>query len=465
MDSMDLTLEYFFIYNPTLVPDNPKPSEVEMMDAKKIFFYPTLIDINKQRNLVGMGEGFFAFFNIFKNEVGTAKEPETQVVALNNRIIISKCIDNENFIVLIMTHGFGTDKISKYRSINRMSRLNLAIYKQLMNRFCKVYRMIFEPVQYYISSQGNLVEFTENILRFVESYFFMEQAHKKPNKCLITMAKLFGDLVMKRKMSNDLVMHIARTIIELKNDYDNFYDIMAFKSSYLIYSTLEDEVIRTVVSLLFDLDVNTSRSMDSRSRIIFSSFFEKFYDFEFLDTLNKPDYVISQTRNQKNFSFNLPVTAGDETKYFKFYATFIVDKDMLILLFMKNKSTVPALINRVKNIPKVFNSPFSDQPKSKNLYFGFFNIFNQYMTNAVDITGAEKMNKGLLLFFVSQFFNKQDANQREGVYSYYMMVGDEALIFNLINGRITWIYSSDVEKYDVFDEFYLLKESIKTIII
>lgn len=36
------------------------------MDAKRLFFYPSLTDINDKRNLVGMTEGYLLFLNSFK---------------------------------------------------------------------------------------------------------------------------------------------------------------------------------------------------------------------------------------------------------------------------------------------------------------------------------------------------------------------------------------------------------------
>lgn len=466
MEFMNLTLEYFFIYNPTLIPDNPKASEVEMMDAKKIFFYPTLVDINKQRNLMGMGEGFISFFNIFKKPKATPNNTETQVFALDRRVMVSKCIDNDNYIVLIMAHKFGSDKNSKYRVINNLSRINLAVYKRILDRFCKVYRMIFEPVQYYISSQDSLVEFTENILRFVESYFVIEKAYKNEHRSINALSKLFGDIIIKKKLSYMTTLPIVRTAIELKNDYSNFYDLIAFKSSYLIYTGLDDDVVKTIISLLFELDISTTRSMESRSRVTFSKFFESYYDLEFLETFNKSEYTLTEARNKKHFSFNLPVNSNNNTKFYKFYANFIVDNDIVIILLLKNKLTTPALLNRAKNIPKIISTTFAnDQLKSKNLYFGFFNILNQNITNAVDIAGISLMNRAMLLFFVSCFFNKQEKEDKNDIYSYYMIVGDEAVMFNLVNSRITWIYSSDIDKYDVIDEFFLLRESVKMIVI
>ena len=466
MEVMDLDLEYFFIYNPTLVPDNPKASEVEMMDAKKIFFYPTLVDINKQRNLMGMGEGFVSFYNTFRKIDEDADNRDVQVMAFDRRVMISKCIDNDNYIVMIMKHGFGNEKENKHKVINRVSKFNVAIYKRLLDRFCKVYRTIFEPVQYYISSQENLVEFTENILRFIESYFFVEEAHKESKKSINVLSKLFGDLIVKRKLTNSITLPIVRTIIELKNDYPNFYDLMAFKSSYLIYTGLTDDIAQTLISLLFDMDIKSSRSIESKQKITFSRFFENFYDLEFLDSLTKTEYTLTETRSKKHLSFNIPVTSNSETKYYKFYTTFIIHNDMLILLLLKNKSASPALLTRLKSIPKLLNTPFTnDQPKSKNIYLGFFNILNQSITNAIDMTGLAKMRPGEILLFASTFFSKQENGEKNEVYFYYMVIGETAVAFNLVNGRITWIYSTDIDRYDVIDEFCLLRENVKTIVL
>ncbi len=47
MNILNLDLEYFMILDPQALPDNPKATEVEMMDAKNMFFYPCNEDMNK----------------------------------------------------------------------------------------------------------------------------------------------------------------------------------------------------------------------------------------------------------------------------------------------------------------------------------------------------------------------------------------------------------------------------------
>ena len=466
MKLMNMALEYFFIYNPTLEPDNPKASEVEMMDAKKIFFYPTLVDINRQRNLIGIGEGFVSFYNSFNRLGSEVNNAETQVMVLNQRIMLSRCIDNDNYIVLILTHQLGDLKQSKYKAINRVSRVNMAIYKKLLDRFCKVYRTIFEPVQYYITSQETLIGFTESILRFVESYFSIEETNSKKHGSIDLLSKLFGDFIVKRKFPSSLTMPIVRTVVELKNDYQNFYDLLAFKSSYLIHTSLNDEVTKTLTSLLFDMSINESRAIESRPYIKFSKFFESFYDLELAIGTKNSNFVLSEFHNKKRISFNLPVIYGDDVKYYKFYPIFIVENDVLVLLLLKNKSVPVELLNRMKSLANSVNKPFmTDQPKSNNIFLGFFNVLNHHITNAVDMLGLGKMSKGELLIFVSTFFNRQEKRDRRTIYSYYMLVGESAIIFNLVNERITWIYSTDIDKYDVIDEFCMLKENVKSIIL
>jgi hypothetical protein len=63
---MEVSLEYLFIFDPEKFPTVEKPDEADLMDAKIEFFYPPLEDKHKQRNLVGMAEGFLLFFNSFK---------------------------------------------------------------------------------------------------------------------------------------------------------------------------------------------------------------------------------------------------------------------------------------------------------------------------------------------------------------------------------------------------------------
>lgn len=74
---MEVKLEYLFIFDPEKFPEVEKPDEADLMDAKIEFFYPPLEDKFKQRNLVGMAEGFLLFFNSFRKPDPPSKKDQS----------------------------------------------------------------------------------------------------------------------------------------------------------------------------------------------------------------------------------------------------------------------------------------------------------------------------------------------------------------------------------------------------
>ena len=88
MQKFDLELEYVFLIDPDRLPPNKNASEMEQMDAKRIYFYPSLSDVNDKRNIVGMVEGYLLFFNSFSAE-GEEEAKLPQILTLENRFIIS----------------------------------------------------------------------------------------------------------------------------------------------------------------------------------------------------------------------------------------------------------------------------------------------------------------------------------------------------------------------------------------
>jgi len=60
----------FFIFDPDLLPENPKPSEEEASDAKIIYYSPSSAPPEEKRSQVGLLEGLIAFAAMFGGEKG-----------------------------------------------------------------------------------------------------------------------------------------------------------------------------------------------------------------------------------------------------------------------------------------------------------------------------------------------------------------------------------------------------------
>ena len=260
-------------------------------------------------------------------------------------------------------------------------------------------------------------------------------------------------------------MPILRATIELKSDYSNFYNILAFKSQYLVYTGLGDEITRTLTSFLFDLDFNNIKPTESKDKVKISQLFESFYDIEFSSNSNREGYTVSETRQKKRISFKLPVDYNDTIKYFKFYVILYIYKDLLFLILLKDKSNPATILNRIKTLSTSLTSHILEQPRYKNISYGFFNILNQQMINENNLSALAIMSRAQLLIFLSVFFKDQNSKDKNVIYSYYLIAGEEAIYVNIVNGRITWIYSTDIERYDVLNEFFIFKENAKGYII
>eukprot|EP00927_Polykrikos_kofoidii_P009346 TRINITY_DN13892_c0_g1_i1.p1 TRINITY_DN13892_c0_g1~~TRINITY_DN13892_c0_g1_i1.p1 ORF type:complete len:502 (-),score=67.28 TRINITY_DN13892_c0_g1_i1:119-1624(-) len=65
----------FFIFDPTLVSDRPKPSEDDEADAKIIYYCPSSASQQEKRSQAGMIEGLISFCSMFKGESGESSGP------------------------------------------------------------------------------------------------------------------------------------------------------------------------------------------------------------------------------------------------------------------------------------------------------------------------------------------------------------------------------------------------------
>jgi len=75
----------FFVFDPTLVPENPRPTEEDAADAKIIYYSPSCAPQEQKRSQVGLIEGLISFTGMFDEEKksGPLKSIRTKQLAFS----------------------------------------------------------------------------------------------------------------------------------------------------------------------------------------------------------------------------------------------------------------------------------------------------------------------------------------------------------------------------------------------
>mmetsp|Transcript_123973 Transcript_123973/g.246852 ORF Transcript_123973/g.246852 Transcript_123973/m.246852 type:complete len:495 (+) Transcript_123973:133-1617(+) len=89
----------FFIFDPTIVPESPKPSDEEISDAKIIYYSPSCAPAEEKRSQVGLLEGLIAFTGMFGS-----KEPLRSIRTKQLAFSVLEAEPN-TWMVLVMRHG------------------------------------------------------------------------------------------------------------------------------------------------------------------------------------------------------------------------------------------------------------------------------------------------------------------------------------------------------------------------
>eukprot|EP00931_Biecheleriopsis_adriatica_P056339 TRINITY_DN33385_c0_g1_i2.p1 TRINITY_DN33385_c0_g1~~TRINITY_DN33385_c0_g1_i2.p1 ORF type:complete len:172 (-),score=25.07 TRINITY_DN33385_c0_g1_i2:65-541(-) len=99
----------FFIFNPTLVPESPKPSEEELQDAKIVYYSPSCAPIEEKRSQVGMIEGLISFTAMFTGKGGGPLRN------LRTKQLAFSVLEAETniWMVLVMRHAIAPQESSR----------------------------------------------------------------------------------------------------------------------------------------------------------------------------------------------------------------------------------------------------------------------------------------------------------------------------------------------------------------
>lgn len=134
----------FFIFNPSLVPETPKPSEEELQDAKIIYYSPSCAPIEEKRSQVGMIEGLISFTAMFSGEEGgplrhiRTKQLAFSVMEVEPRI----------WMVLVMRHAMAADGQSDEDSL--YEKTLQAVLRNCYN----VFRLLHGEIEAFIKAQS-----------------------------------------------------------------------------------------------------------------------------------------------------------------------------------------------------------------------------------------------------------------------------------------------------------------------
>ncbi|CAL1165161.1 unnamed protein product [Cladocopium goreaui] len=112
----------FFIFNPSLVPETPKPSEEELQDAKIIYYSPSCAPIEEKRSQVGMIEGLISFTSMFSGEGGPLRHIRTKQLAFSVMEV-----EPQIWMVLVMRHAMAADGQSDEESMSSVVNFQQAV--------------------------------------------------------------------------------------------------------------------------------------------------------------------------------------------------------------------------------------------------------------------------------------------------------------------------------------------------
>ena len=88
-EAWDFHFKAVFLFNTEAIPENPKPSEQEIQNAKLMYYYPEDTNKDEQRNQVGLAEGFFMFCDTFIQQEERIKYPRYQSIHLSEQTYIT----------------------------------------------------------------------------------------------------------------------------------------------------------------------------------------------------------------------------------------------------------------------------------------------------------------------------------------------------------------------------------------
>lgn len=95
----------FFIFDPELAPESPKPSEEEVADAKILYYSPSSASVEEKRSQVGLLEGIIAFAAMFQGEESVRSNGPLRSLRTKQLAFSILEVEPHTWMVLVMRHA------------------------------------------------------------------------------------------------------------------------------------------------------------------------------------------------------------------------------------------------------------------------------------------------------------------------------------------------------------------------
>ncbi len=461
MTQLAFKLDYVFIYDPDKVPDDPKASEQDQMDAKRIFFYPPLTDINAQRNLQGFAEGVILFFNSFSTFPKSDSENRQKevdgfnVLALDKKYLASKKVASSLILVIVFDCP-SIDSAAQKDAYYSSEYLGLELLEQVFNNFLNTFCLFYGPFDTSPMNKIQLVRFTEVFHQFIEVYFRIGSAN------LVSVIDLIPGLIPRKKIPDDTLTCFVNLSQILKNISPNLYDVIAFKQGYFLFSGASAKMAEYFSNFFFDVSDVAKPKPDrdglSNSVEIDSEFFYKRIECW------KNSVIIGSNPDSLPPLYAKHLGLADSDLHFSVLNYFGY---LLVFLWKSDRAVqdiYPAAIRLLKTGLKLESEP--EEPlihKNKLLYF--YNCLNASMTNCPDTTIWRKLTREWLTRYLNLFCRLRENAKSTGVYFIGSRIGEPSLAVSFLNRRIATLYLENSANSDVLGELFDIRKKLKGIII
>ena len=455
MENILLTLENLFIYNPNKLPIDHKADEQAQIDAKIIFFYPTLVEQHNQRAFIMIAESIVLVFNRFSvNELDEITEiGKTNILHLDKKVLISQKIDDDHFLVILFSHENPSNQNNQMNE--KYDILDSKILSQISQNFIHTFTNIFGNIGLQISNSIKIVSFIETIVHFIELYFKRNGTDFSNHPF-----NLLPNFLYRRKIDNKVLLNLVKLSTILKINHEELIDLIIFKNAYLMYSSFDPIFVAEIANLLFDfLDFEKFENPNGG----LAKNFEMSDDYNYRTFEGNRNGIIigSQLQNQpKIYSKNALFEAKN-----KYYTVLNINGAILFYVFSKKLSTSSIFLDTQKFLKD--QVIFDSEPEiilKKNKYVFFYNCINFSFSNSVDLVCIEKMSKQLASYFMENFQKLRNGNLKS-IFLSFLKIKNEACLINFVNDRILVLYTVEADQLDLWKEFHELSKKIESIIL
>lgn len=457
MEDTKHSLETLFIYNPTNVPLNSKADEQEQIEAKMVFFYPSLLESHVKRSLLMIAESLVLVFNRFSSSESDEAElkTETNVLHLDKKVIISKKMDSSNFLVLIFKYE--TSKMDKLTKTNSFFPISLKIYDEAIQTFIDTFLLFFGEIESKTKSPSTLIPLTECLVNFIEIYF------KKDCKTFETHSlNLMKNFVHRRKIEKSALIRLLNLSTILQMNHPELIDFLIFKKGFLVYSTLEAGVASEINNLLFDF-LDFERFKNSEKKILASNFeASENYFYRKIEGWKNGILIGSQIDNLPAlYISNIQKSHGPV-----YYSVLNQNGTICVFLFSQKQTKTALFSTANKHLKDIqFFDCELEQFIFKTRYIFFYNCLNFSFSNSVDLGCFQLMNAQILSSFLNTFQTFKKCTDLKTHFTCSVLFDNQGLFMNLLNGRILTIFTTNNEKINLWNEFQELSEKLSNIII